>query len=239
MIIYRRLGPIQAITFDLDDTLYENSSVIRRAEASLVAFLHSEYPQTAEFDKYAWRRIQGQILAAQPELKNDMGQLRFNTLEQGLLQLGVAPDMAMKGAKQGFEHFYHARSDFVLDPSMHHILQMLSDKLPLVAITNGNVNLEQIGIDKYFSATFKASLQLPMKPSVAMFDAAKNHLSLAAKQILHVGDNLEKDVHGAINAGFQAAWYADDRQMNLNDEATTILPHVQLNRLKDLLDLIF
>lgn len=238
MIFYRRLKPIRAMTFDLDDTLYENTSVIRRAESSLLDFLQRTYPETEKYDIKDWRKIQQGLLKTSPYLKHDMGQLRYRTLEQGLIQLGLNQKFASEGAKLGFEHFYDVRSDFKLDQKVHQTLAKLSANLPLVAITNGNVNLQQIGIDEYFTATFKASVRLAMKPAPDMFEAAKAQLKLPAEQILHVGDNLEKDVYGALAAGYQAAWYADDRPMHITAEPTLLLPHVQLNRLAELVELV-
>jgi putative hydrolase of the HAD superfamily len=77
-----------------------------------------------------------------------------------------------------------------------------------------------------------------MKPNIAMFDAAQAHLNIPHGNILHVGDNLPKDVYGAIKAGYQAAWYAEDRSMNIRNERAPVLPHIQLSKLAQLLDLI-
>ena len=110
--------------------------------------------------------------------------------------------------------------------------------MPLVAITNGNVDLQQIGLEGYFCACFKASIKLPMKPDKAMFDAAQAYLNVPHENILHVGDNLPKDIYGALRAGYQTAWYAEDRDMKMRNEKAQVLPHVQLSHLTQLLDLI-
>jgi FMN phosphatase YigB (HAD superfamily) len=73
MIYYKKLRPIQAITFDLDDTLYENTSVIVKAEHSLIEFMHNQYPVTKDANKDFWRSQQKARFLANPSLKNDMG----------------------------------------------------------------------------------------------------------------------------------------------------------------------
>ena len=73
-----------------------------------------------------------------------------------------------------------------------------------------------------------------MKPAREMFDEAAEHLGIAPKHILHVGDNLIKDVKGAINAGYQAAWFACNRQMKLANEPVSVLPHIALDNLNEL-----
>jgi putative hydrolase of the HAD superfamily len=238
MIYYKKLQPIQAITFDLDDTLYENTSVIIKAEKSLIELMHHHYPATKQVNKTFWRTQQKAHVSANPSLKNDMGELRRLSLESGFIALGLSGKELNSATTKCFEHFYFQRSNFTLKRNIHSLLKTLSDNVPLVAITNGNVNLQQIGLNEYFSACFKANIALPMKPNKAMFDAAQAHLNIPHANILHVGDNLPKDIFGALRAGYQTAWYAQDREMNMRDEKAQVLPHVQLSQLTQLLDLI-
>ena len=77
-----------------------------------------------------------------------------------------------------------------------------------------------------------------MKPNKAMFVAAQVHLNIPPENILHVGDNLQKDIYGALRAGYQTAWYAEDRKMNMLNEKTYVLPHVQLSQLTQLLAIV-
>jgi HAD superfamily hydrolase (TIGR01549 family) len=238
MIYYKKLKPIQAITFDLDDTLYENTSVIVKAEHSLIEFMHNQYPVTKDVNKDFWRSQQKAHFLANPSLKNDMGELRRLSLESGFMALGLSGDKLDVAIKRCFEHFYFQRSNFSLHKDIHSLLKSLSDRLPLVAITNGNVNLQQIGLDDYFSACFQASVELPMKPNKAMFVAAQAHLNIPPENILHVGDSLQKDIYGALKAGYQTAWYAEDRKMNMLNEKTHVLPHVQLSQLTQLLAIV-
>ena len=222
----------------MDDTLYENTSVIIEAELSLIKFMHDRYPVTKNVNKDFWRAQQKLHFLTDPLLKNDMGKLRQLSLKSGFMALGLSGNELDTAIKQCFEHFYFQRSNFCLHKNIHFLLKTLSDKLPLVAITNGNVNLQQIGLDNYFSACFKASIELPMKPNKAMFAAAQVYLNILPENILHVGDNLQSDIYGALKAGYQTAWYAEDRKMNIRDEKTKVLPHVQLNQLTQLLALI-
>jgi putative hydrolase of the HAD superfamily len=238
MIFYKKLKPILALTFDLDDTLYENHSVIIKAEKSLQQFMQSHYPATQTVHNTFWREQYSYQLKLNPKLQHDMGKLRQLSLVAGFKTLGLASDAATQAADQCFAHFYYHRSNFRLAAATHTLLQSLCEKRPLVAITNGNVNLEQIGIADYFSGSFKASVEHKMKPDKAMFEQAQEHLQIPSQNILHVGDNLHKDVYGALKAGYQTAWYAHDRPMDIGLEYAPVLPHVQLQHLGQLLQLI-
>ena len=236
MIFYKKIKPFQAITFDLDDTLYDNNSHMPVAEAAFLKDLHRQYPSTCDLDPDDWRHYKQTALQLNPDLKNDMGELRRHILNSVFSTLGYKGLQLKDSVNHSFESFYFHRSNFKINENIHSLLIQLAQRYPLVAITNGNVNLEQIGLAPYFVHIFKANMAQPMKPHKAMFDASKSLLNLQAGQILHVGDNLQNDVFGAIKAGFQSAWYAHDRNMNLNKELMFLVPNIQLHKLDELLE---
>jgi putative hydrolase of the HAD superfamily len=236
MIFYRKIRPFQAITFDLDDTLYDNNVHMPAAESAFKAELHQAFPETTNIAKNEWHQYRVNAISIQPQLKNDMGELRKHILRQLFQSLGFSGSKLRGAVEHSFARFYFHRSNFRVEDNIHSLLKTLAARYPLVAITNGNVNLEQIGLAPYFSHIFKANLQLPMKPHGAMFEASQRALNLTANRILHVGDNLHNDVLGAIKAGFQSAWYAHDRAMLVREESLFLLPHVQLNSLTELLN---
>ena len=61
MEFFRRLGAIRAISFDLDDTLYDNRPVIEHAERWMVAHMRDRYLETAMFDRAWWQRLKLQF----------------------------------------------------------------------------------------------------------------------------------------------------------------------------------
>lgn len=238
MIFYRQLPSVKAMSFDLDDTLYDNYPYIRRAEQQLMDFLHQSFAKTRHTDMSFWRKFKARLLFAHPELHADMGVLRKKTIQQGLFACGYSEAEAQQGSEQCFHYFYQQRSDFKVDAGIAAVLKRLAKKIPLVAITNGNVDLGRIGIGNHFQLCLKASIKQPMKPSPQMFSLAADYLGIAPQQILHIGDNMHADVFGAINAGFAAAWYARNRQMSLGHEQVRVLPHVQLHHFSELEQLI-
>jgi len=238
MRFYRALGRIKAITFDLDDTLYDNEPVIRNAERVLRDYLREHYPRTFALSAAQWADIRRQHLQAQPALASDMAALRLLTLCSALEQ-DITDSQARQTAAQAcFEHFYAARSAFQLSPNIHQLLARLSNKVPLVAITNGNVDTHAIGIRGYFHTVLHANTRQPMKPDPCMFLLACDRLGLAPTEVLHVGDHLIKDVMGAANVGMHTAWHACNRAMDIRHEPVSVLPHVVLDELDELLSLV-
>lgn len=237
MRFYRPITPIKAMTFDLDDTLYDNAPVIKKADEALNIFLNKYYPETAKLSKKEWFVIKSKLIEQNPALASDMGQLRLLSLQVALSR-EVSKDKLEAAAQACFDCFYSARSDFTIHREIAQILSQLSKRIPLVAITNGNVDPEKIGIVKYFSHHLHASVKRPMKPHRAMFDEAAALLNAPPSSLLHVGDNLIKDVYGATQAGFQTAWYACNRSMDLNREPVRVLPSVELHSLNELVYLV-
>jgi len=238
VIIYKPTPKIQAMTFDLDDTLYDNWPLIVEAEKGLLNFIAEEYPNASHLGKDDWQQYKRQALRDDPELFSDMGDLRRIILTKGLQESGYSGAKLTDAVKVCFDWFYFERSNFRVGEAECKLLAELSQHIPLIAITNGNVNTQQIGLDGYFLQVLKASRQRPMKPHPHMFDEAANYLKIARSSILHVGDNLEKDVWGAVNAGFSSAWHACDRPMKIKNEPVKVLPNVEIQQLEELLAFI-
>ena len=108
----------------------------------------------------------------------------------------------------------------------------------MVAITNGNVDVEKIGLAKYFSLILKAGPNGYAKPHSDMFDQAQRFLAIDAQEILHVGDHPVSDVQGAINSGFKVCWFNDQHETICDVRKVKILPDVEITSTKQLLDLI-
>ncbi|MDP1369115.1 5-amino-6-(5-phospho-D-ribitylamino)uracil phosphatase YigB, partial [Klebsiella pneumoniae] len=52
MRVYRPLGQISALTFDLDDTLYDIRPVIDRTMHESLGFVRSFHPSLSQFDAH-------------------------------------------------------------------------------------------------------------------------------------------------------------------------------------------
>lgn len=239
MIVYKALANIEAISFDLDDTLYNNSPYIEAAESALISYIEEQYPIAAHLTSHDWIILKRAALQDYPELGNDISQLRMKTLQNGFHLARMEPNLIPSAVSDCFNMFHKARSNFMVSNEVLNVLKALAQVVPLAAITNGNVDCKAIGIDRYFTSIIHASPKTPMKPHSSMFNFTSEALNIPATNILHVGDDLEKDIQGAIQAGFQSAWFAMNRPMQLNRETKApLLPHVQLNKLSELTILV-
>lgn len=213
MRFYRRLLPFRAISFDLDDTLYSNHPIMLAADKKMTAYFKktlSNYVVDKQlhdaFNFRFWLPFRQQVIAQSPELKHDIGLLRQQSYYVGALSLGLTESEAKLFADSALAYFTEQRSNFTLPQQTHDFLTYLKSRVPLVAITNGNVDTDKIGIAQYFSHHFHASTDNKLKPDRDMFNKTCLALNIAPEQLLHVGDCGKNDVFGAINAGCQTAW---------------------------------
>lgn len=236
MIIFRPCSAPKALTFDLDDTLYDNYPAIKRAEQCLAEAVRQRFPRAAKVSSDQLIQIKRNVIFEQPSLAWDMGQLRLKTLRH-LVSLDTQKNVE-QAAQDLFDLFYKERSKVSIHSNTIAVLEALSKRLPLVGITNGNVNAKQAGFDHVFTRIIHASVNNPAKPDSSMFMQAASVLALPTHSILHVGDSLVNDVYGAYCAGFNSAWYAINRTMNINKEKAIVLPNLQLSNLNELLSLL-
>ncbi|QYJ80504.1 HAD-IA family hydrolase [Shewanella acanthi] len=238
MRCYLRPQNIKAISFDLDDTLYDNYPHILRAEEQLIQFLHQQYPLTQNWHFHDWRILKLQLLKQHPELAHDTSAARVATLEKGLAELGYSDAEAKLGAQAGLDCFYYHRSDFKVSNEVLKLLSELAKYYRLIGITNGNVDAKRIGLSDSFEFVLHPGNGVRMKPAKDMFDLACERLNIEHKQLLHVGDSMNADVKGARLAGCQSVWLNPSFGRVETIPITAILPHVEITALHGLAHLL-
>ncbi|RSZ59474.1 HAD family hydrolase [Massilia atriviolacea] len=198
----RRTWP-KAILFDLDDTLWPIAPVILQAEETLHAWLHSNAPRVAErFTIDALRQARLALLAQQPEFELDLGALRRAGLLSAFEQAG---EDAAK-VEQAMVHFYAARNAVIPYDDVVPGLLRLKGRSLLGAVTNGNADLQAIGLSHHFKVSVAASRFGRAKPDAAIFLAACEELGVDPADAVYVGDDVLLDVQGAQRAGLRAVW---------------------------------
>jgi 2-haloalkanoic acid dehalogenase type II len=201
---YRSDKPaICAITFDLDDTLWEIWPIIARAEERLHDWLKDHYPKVPEhFSPLDLRQLCADIALQQPGLAHDRTRLRKEALHLAARQAGYS-EFQVDAA---FEVFFTARNEVVFFEEVLAVLERLSRRYSLGALSNGNADVRRIGLDRFFAFAINAIDVGAAKPEPAMFKAACRYLKLSPERIVHVGDDPDHDVLGAARVGLRTVW---------------------------------
>jgi 2-haloalkanoic acid dehalogenase type II len=206
---------LQAICLDLDDTLWDLSQVIPRAERALYDWYDENYPQvTQNYSAEDILQMRLQVGAANPHLAHDLTELRMTVLRNIARNSGYTEAMAA----EAFAVFQHVRNSVDLYDDVIPGLMQLGERYKLYALSNGNADLEVVGIASYFERAFSARELGVAKPDVRVFKAVCSHTDLAASQIVHVGDHPANDIVAASHAGMRTVWInRDERDWEIKD----------------------
>ena len=140
--------PILALTLDLDDTLWPVLPALERADQAVDAWLRRHHPEVARaWPIAAMRALRMQVAAERLDLAHDFTRQRQLTLQQAFAACGVdeAPVEAL------WEIYFAARNSVELYPDSLPALQRLTARWPLASLTNGNADLQRIGIHAHFA----------------------------------------------------------------------------------------
>ena len=235
MKFHRTLLPFKVMSFDLDDTLYDNSEVIRLAELNCVDFLRNS-SHINQLDLDYWHSWKHQIERNDPILCEDVTAWRMATI-QAMLQFHDKNTVEIEEiCRDAMDYFLQWRHKIDVPQQSFEVLNLLQSKYKLAALTNGNVVPERIGFSQ-FALTLWGGKNGRAKPHCDLFHQAAKYFRVEPHEILHIGDNLTSDVQGAIQAGCQAVWLNLSEKTFAQFEEASVLPTVEISVLSDLLKL--
>ncbi|WP_414147899.1 5-amino-6-(5-phospho-D-ribitylamino)uracil phosphatase YigB [Erwinia sp. BNK-24-b] len=238
MHFYRSLRPIAAMTFDLDDTLYDNRPVISRTAKESHAFLQAYHPALNDFSPQQYHQLRESLREQEPEIYHDVSEWRRRAVELAMLNAGLPAAEAEKGSRAVMANFTHWRSQITVSEETHSTLAALAARMPLVAVTNGNAEPHLFGLDKYFKFILRAGPHGRAKPYHDMYHLAAEKLNLPLENILHVGDDLTTDVAGAVRCGMQACWINPHNDNLMRASDSRLLPTLEISQLASLTALL-
>lgn len=224
------MNDIKAITFDLDNTLWETDVSILNAEAVMRRHLEDVAPAAwmADFSLEAFRAVRASVVSEQPEIAHNLTVVRRTTLLRWFQAQGASLAEAEELAGEGFQVFYHARQQVEPYPGAVETIEALAARFPIGAITNGNADLLAMPIGRHFQFAYKAEDFPAPKPHPVMFEAALATLGIAPEQCLHVGDDVAHDIDGAKAAGMRTVWVNTRRlPEHQGQHADLVLTHVR------------
>ncbi len=123
-----------------------------------------------------------------------------------------------------YEHFAEA-DVWEVYPEVPGVLEKLQPRFQLVVVSNfdGRLRfiLEHLGISKYFAHVFVSSELGADKPDPEIYRRALRLMNLKPSEVLHVGDDQERDWEAATAAGL-SVFRLDRPKNSLRDLATTL-----------------
>lgn len=225
--------PVRAITLDLDDTLWPFAPIGARIDQVLHDWMLVNSPCTARhFSVEGMRELRERSFAANPHLHHDLSALRRLTLQQALAESGGDPELL----DAAYEAFYAARNQVEFYPDAVDALARIAARVPVAAVSNGNADLQRIGLMHHFAFQLGSREHGAAKPDPSIFHAACERLGVARHEVLHVGDHIEMDALGAARAGLRSCWINREGQAWTHDTLRPDLEFTDLTALADWLD---
>jgi putative hydrolase of the HAD superfamily len=214
---------VEAVFFDAVGTLF----YLTRTVGDHYALVGSEVGLTLDAQKLeeafhrAWKQMPPRPPIDGPRQDDDKGwwhQLVDLVLDQ------VAPSLTELDRDNFFEVAYEHFAEagvWELYPEVPEVLRELKARYQLAVISNfdGRLRfiLEQLGISKFFAHVFISSEIGADKPDPEIFHRALKFIELEPSEVMHVGDDLERDWKSATNAGL-SIFQLDRRQNSLCSE---------------------
>lgn len=201
---------IRALSFDLDDTLWPIAPTLLEAERALKAWFLSEAPKalTVYEDQALVSSLREDLKVQFKDQLHDLSAIRKMLIHKVLTLAGESTS----GVEEAFKVFFQARQTVYLYPEVRPALERLSARFTLVALSNGNANIEQVGLGAYFTHAISAQSFGVSKPDPRIFQHTLQRLQLQAQEMLHIGDDVHTDVAGARGANIPCVWLNRERQ---------------------------
>jgi|TARA_Y100000310_G_scaffold287350_1_gene312171 putative hydrolase of the HAD superfamily len=220
---------IKVLAFDLDDTLWDMRPTLIRAEQKLHEWLKSNCPRIS-YDPETTRSLRNEVLQEHPELKTSISELRRRVIELALQRSGYTPTESESYSHEAFEAFLQARNQVLFFDGALDAVRELTQRYLLGTLTNGNADIQRLGLSDYFSFSFSAEQVGAPKPAPNLFHAALEHTGVKAQEMIYIGDHPEFDVGAAHDVGLHTIW------VNLNERAFPgeVLPDEEIGQLSDL-----
>ena len=142
--------------------------------------------------------------------------LRHNRLKSAFekLNMDISADIIDKMADDYVTHL--PDHNFLVKDTLL-VLDYLVNNYELHIITNGFTEVQKkkitnSNLDKYFSCIIDSETVGVKKPNSKVFEYALKAAGATQKESLMIGDNLEADIIGALNAGFSAIHFNNNNE---------------------------
>ena len=204
---------IKAITFDLDDTFWDVKPVLINAEMKTRKFIEDSIG-TLEWGSWEdFKLMREKLIIEDASYEFDVGKLRKKLLLMKI-QERVSDQEAANGLlEKAFQLFFQERNKVEFFPYVLDEIEKLSQIYELGCLTNGNADIEMIGISKFFKFNISSKDVSANKPSENHFYKARKLLGVSKNEILHIGDHKINDMLGAISYGVEAFWFNPNKEI--------------------------
>ncbi len=218
--------------FDLDHTLWDFDANAKETLTEVYAHFKLEakgvYP-FIDFYKYylhhneiLWDRYHKGFISSD--------ELKWKRMWRTMLEFKIGSEQLARDMSVHFLEILPNKK--MLFPHTIEILDYLTNKgYKLHLITNGFEKtqwskINNSGLRRYFTHMITSEASNSLKPKKEIFEYALNKAGASLSESIMLGDNLDADIQGAINAGMDCV-FVNHLKINTDIKATYIIHHLE------------
>tara|TARA_B100001109_G_scaffold52116_2_gene41892 strand:- start:56 stop:757 length:702 start_codon:yes stop_codon:yes gene_type:complete len=202
---------IKLITFDLDDTLWDNMPTITRAEIDTRKWIEDRVGKIEWGSFEDFLHLREELILEDESIKWDISKLRKEIFRRKINH--VEPEKFKNDlVNNAFNIFIKKRHEVILFDGVETAIKELSKKYQLGILTNGNADIFKFDIGKYFNFSISCLEAKDSKPNRSHFDKAKEITKINFNEMLHIGDHQINDIFGAFNLGIETLWFNNNNE---------------------------
>ena len=231
----RKMSKIKLITFDLDDTFWDIRSTIINAENNSRKWAEGKIGEKIEWGTFEdFMKIRSELVKEDSSLEYDLGMLRKKTIAHHTKKFFKDTKALNEFIEDAYIFFLGERHKVTFYKDVITVLEKLSSQYKLGVLTNGNADVNKLGIGHLFDFSVSSMDVKSNKPAQGHFVKARELSQVDYKNTLHVGDHPINDVLGARELGINTAWF------NLNNQDWDIdeNPPIQFNKWSQFINLM-
>lgn len=203
------LGGVKGVLIDIDNTLYEYKSVHNKTMRSCYKAFAQEIKTEFSFGDFMQAYISKREHIVERLQNQGSCRSRLFAFQSILEEFGIlgAYDKAFIYDEMYWDIFMQ---NMVLDTKAKTFLLSCHErKIPVCAVSDMQAHIQvrklrELGASKYIDYMVTSEEVGKEKPASSMFTTALEKLNLNAKDVIMIGDSMEKDIHGAQALGIQA-----------------------------------
>ena len=198
---------IKMITFDLDDTLWDNRPTIIKAEIDTRKWIEDKVGKVEWGDFNDFLELREELIKEDKSIAWDISKLRKEIFRKKLSHVNPIK-LRNEIVESAFDIFISKRHEIVFFDGVEECIADLSKKYLLGILTNGNADIYKFDIGKYFKFSISSLEARDSKPNRSHFDMALAQVNdITFENMLHIGDHQINDMYAADNLGIDCLWF--------------------------------
>ena len=216
------MSTIKNLIFDLDNTLYDFSSIWKKSNKLVYEYL--KYDKIASYEEFFkhYKAINNMLVDEVLKGNMKLREIRNTRLKLTLEKFGIIL------TEEDCKFYYEKQFKFILESikpnkEVNQWIKRLNKKYKMIILTNGKSceqrrKIEKLGLDNMFKLYISGETHIS-KPKAEAFINVLEKEKIVASETMMIGDSLHYDINPANKLGMKTClierkWHFDDELEN-------------------------